>query len=229
MSLTNWDLLTIANIAINKDVNGRALTSAQFQSLLNSKSQKLFSEYLGFEKEYPLDAPLSRKGIGKSRKISQNLRPFLRTETKTVAGGLFTLTTLANTVGYLVNINPATISGRPFDELEPDELADRLGSAVVAPSASDPAFVWTGQNTISLYPGTITSISVVYYKFPTDAVIATTTNTSTLLEEYNSAGSTELEWYDTEKVELVYRVLKDMGINLERQDVYALAERESNE
>jgi hypothetical protein len=229
MALTNWDLLTIANIAINKDVNGRALTSGQFQSLINAKSQKLFAEHLGLEREYPLDAPISRRGVGKSRKISQSLRPFLKTETKSVAGGSFDMSTLSKSVGYLVSVNPATISGRPFDELEPDELADRLGSAVTVPTASDPAFVWTGKNTINTHPSTITSITIVYYKFPDNAVIATTTNTSTLLEEYNASGSTELEWYDTEKIEILYRVLKDMGINLERQDVFALAERETNE
>jgi len=56
-------------------------------------------------------------------------------------------------------------------------------------------------------------------------VIATTTNSTTLLEEYNSSGSTELEWFDPQKVELVYRVLREAGVNLERQDVTALGER----
>lgn len=225
MALTNWDLLTIANVAINRDVEGRAVKSDEFQSLLNAKSQLLFSRELGFDGEFPLDAPLSRRGAGKSRVISQKLRPFFKSETKTISGGTFSFTNLANSVAYVLAINPSTISGRGFDELEPDEYSDRIGSSVVAPTADDPIFKWTGKNSILINPSSITQITVDYYKYPADAVITTTQNSTTLLEEYVSGSSTELEWYDPEKVYLVYEILRDLGVNIKMQDVTALGER----
>lgn len=227
--MTYGDVINIVNTVLNKDLNGRAFTAAEFQSLFNANSHMLFAEKLGLPNEYQLNAPIARRGVGVSRKISQELRPFLRRETKTITGGAFSFTNLNETLGYLVAINPATVTGRGFDELEPDELADRIGSAVVAPTTDDPAFVWTGANSIAIYPSTITSISITYYKQPDDAVIQTTTNSTTLLEEFDSVNSSTPEWYDEQLVEIAYRILRDAGTNIERQDVVALGERVSNE
>ena len=98
-------------------------------------------------------------------------------------------------------------------------------SAVVAPTEDDPCLEWTTSGTsVLIYPSTITSIVLKYYKYPTDAVIATTTNSITLLEEYDSANSTELLWEDEQKIEIAYRILRDIGVNMERADVTAYAQ-----
>src|SRR5690606_32343159 len=120
--MTYGDVINIVNTVLNKDLNGRAFTAAEFQSLFNANSHMLFAEKLGLPNEYQLNAPIARRGVGVSRKISQELRPFLRRETKTITGGAFSFTNLNETLGYLVAINPATVTGRGFDELEPDEL-----------------------------------------------------------------------------------------------------------
>jgi len=108
-------------------------------------------------------------------------------------------------MGYLDAVEPTSITGRGFDELNGDEVADRLGSSVVMPTLKDPALEWTGKDTFITYP-TMSSVVIKYYKYPTDCVIATTTNSTTLLEEYDSDNSVELEWYDEQKTEIAYRV-----------------------
>jgi len=130
----------------------------------------------------------------------------------------------SKTIGYLLAINPGTIVGRGFDELSADEVADRRGSAVVAPTESDPCFEWRTSDSIFVYPDSITSVTLYYYTFPTDAVVAYTTDPATLLQTYDTANSTETGWEDTELIDIAYMILRDLGINMERQDITAYAQ-----
>ena len=223
MALTNWDIITLVNLIRNKDLEGEDVTASEFQTLINSQSKLLFAEKLGVPNLYQLNAPIERRGVNVSRKIAGELRPFYVRETVLVVGGAADFS--EKSIGYIDAIEPSSISGRGFDELFGDEVADRLGSAVVAPTEEDPCYEWsTGGNSILVYPSTITSIVFKYYTFPTDAVVATTDNVTSLLEEYDSENSTELLWEDEQKVEIAYRILRDLGINMERQDVTAYAQ-----
>ena len=215
--MTNWDIITICNQIRNKDLNGEDIRADEWQSLINANSKKLFDKKLGLESEYQLNAPIARRGAGVSRKVSTELLPFFRKETVTVTGGIADFS--SKSIGYLLAINPTTITGRGFDELEPDEVADRLGSVVTAPTAKDPCFEWRTKNSILVYPNTISSVTLTYYTYPTSAVVSLTTSPTTLLQSYNSAGSTETGWLDSQLVEIAYMILRDLGVNMERQDI----------
>lgn len=221
MALTNFDIITLVNTIRNRDSEGEDIRADEFQTLINAQSQLMFAEKLGIPNLYALGSAFERKGAEISRKISQELRPFLTTETVTVTGGQVDVS--SKSVGYLMAVEPTSISGRGFDELEPSEYADRVGDAVVAPTESDPALTWNSGDVFLVAPSTITQVVLKYYKFPTDAVVVTTVNSTTLKEEYNASASTELEWEDEQKVELAYRILRDIGVNMERQDVVQYA------
>ena len=218
--MTNWDIIQLVNLIRNQELEGESVTASQFQTLINTQSKLLFAEKLGLPNLYQLNAPIERRGVNLSRKISTELRPFYVSESVSVVGG--TADFSSKSIGYLDAIEPSTISGRGFDELFGDEVADRLGSAVISPTEDYPCFQWqTSGDAITVYPGTITSIVLKYYQFPPDAVVATTVNSTTLREEYDSGNSTELLWDDEQKVEIAYRILRDMGVNMERQDLLA--------
>lgn len=222
MSLTNWDIITLVNLIRNKNIEGRDISASEFQTLINTQSQLLFAEKLGVPSKYQPNAPIERGGAEVSRKISQELRPFYVREVVSVSGGVADFS--SKSIGYLDAIEPSSISGRGFDELEGSQVADRLGSGVVYPTVDDPCLEWRTGTSVLIYPSTIVSIVLKYYKYPPDAVVSTTTNSTTLLEEYNSSGSTELLWYDEQKIEIAYRILRDLGVNMERQDITAYAQ-----
>lgn len=222
MALTNGDIISLCNTIRNRDIQGEDITANEWQQLINANSQKLFTNLLGNPKLYQLNAPIERRGAGVSRAVEQKLYPFYRREAVAVAAGVADFS--SKTIGYLLAINPSTITGRGFDELSADEVADRLGSAVVAPTAADPCFEWRTSDSILVYPNSITSVTLYYYTFPTDAVVAYTTNPTTLLESYDSANSTETGWGDTELIDIAYMMLRDLGINMERQDIAAYAQ-----
>lgn len=223
MAFTNWNIIKLIESVVNKDVEGNAFTDDEWTSMFNAHNHLLFAEKLGLPNEYSRDIPVARRGVGLSRKLISELEPFYRRETLAAPSGVADLTTLTDTYSYLLAINPASITGRGFDELNSDEIANRLGSAVTAPSVDDPAFEWSSPTSLLLYPSTITSVVVMYYKQPKDAVVVTTTNSTTLLREYDSVSSVEMEWDTEQLVEIAYRVLRDIGVNMERGDVTALA------
>lgn len=231
MALTNGDLVNLVNIVLNKDLSGNSISPAEMQSLINAKSKLLFADLLGIPNEYARNVPVARKGAGINRVVSSALRPFYKKETLSVIGGVADLTGLSETYAYLLALTPATITGRGFDELEPDQAAEVLGDPVIAPTAKDPAYEFRDDTSLLIYPSTITSVSVSYYKEPDDAVLVYVTDTDTLQEEYDAGSSTELEWDDKEKINIAYRVLIDAGVNIGRNDVAALAQqiKDSNE
>ena len=217
--MNNGDIVNLVNTVINRDLNGLSIKTSEFQTLINAQSKLLFAEKLGIPNEYRPNLPVGRMGAGVSRKISEELRPFLRTETVSVISGSLDLS--SKDIGYLLSIDPTTISGRGIDILEPDELADRLGSAVVAPTLDDPAAKWISETSLLVYPTTVTSVVVSYYTNPTDAVVVFDTNPTTLLQSYNTSSSTETGWLSEQLTEIAYRILRDAGVNLEKQDAFA--------
>lgn len=220
--LNNGNIISLVNLIRSRDVQGADVTADEWQQLINANSQKLFTNLLGNPKLYQLNAPIERRGAGISRAAEQKLYPFYRREVVPVAAGVADFS--AKVIGYLLAINPSTILGRGFDELSADEVADRLGSAVVMPTEKDPCFEWKTGNSILVYPSTITSITLYYYTFPTDAVVVYTTDPTTLLQSYDTASSVETGWGDTELIDIAYMILRDLGINMERSDILQYAD-----
>lgn len=221
MALTNFDIINIVNLVVNKDINGQAFTTSEYKTSINSQSQLLFRENLGLTQEYQPNSPIPRNAVEASRMNTEELRPFFVRTPLTILGGS---ATLPSDLAYLSALNPATISGRGFDELMSSEIADRIGSAVVNPTEDDPCFERiTGGLSIICYPSSITSAVLYYYKYPVDADFTIAPDPTTLLPVYTSIQ--ELEWDDKNKIMIAYRIIKDAGVNLENNMAFQDAVR----
>jgi hypothetical protein len=216
--MTNHDIIKIVNFVLNKDINGNAFGAAEFTSMINAQSLRLFYDKMGLTQEYQLNAPVARSGVGLSKKLTQDLLPFYKTTTKAVVGGMVSMTGLNSE--FIISVIPVPVIARGFDEVNADELGNRLSNPITAPSLSDPIMVWTANDTFMVYPATITSVTVHYYETPSIASVAFTTDPVTLLPVYTG---TELAWSDSNKVEIAYRIIRDAGMNIERSDVMQYA------
>jgi len=217
--MTNHDIIKIVNFVLNKDINGNAFGATEFTSIINAQSLRLFYEKLGLPQEYSQDAPIARNGVGVSKKLVSDLLPFYRTSTKTVTGGQVSLTGL--NMEYLISVIPVPVVARGFDEVNADELANRIVNPITYPSVSDPIMCWIDSTAFIVYPATITSVTVHYYTTPGTAVVTFTTDPVTLLPVYTG---TELLWSDANKVEIAYRIIRDAGVNIERSDAMQYAD-----
>lgn len=216
--MTNHDIIKIVNFVLNKDINGNAFGAAEFTSMINAQSLRLFYDKMGLTQEYQLNAPVASSGVGLSKKLTQDLLPFYKTTTKSVVGGMVSLAGLSSE--FVITVIPVPIIARGFDDVNADELGNRLSNPITAPSLSDPIMVWTASNTFMVYPATITSVTVHYYETPAIASVSFTTDPVTLLPVYTG---TELAWSDSNKVEIAYRIIRDAGMNIERSDVMQYA------
>jgi hypothetical protein len=216
--MTNHDIIKIVNFVLNKDINGNAFGAAEFTSMINAQSLRLFYDKMGLTQEYQLNAPVARSGVGLSKKLTQDLLPFYKTTTKAVVGGMVSMTGLNSE--FIISVIPVPVIARGFDEVNADELGNRLSNPITAPSLSDPIMVWTASDTFMVYPATITSVTVHYYETPAIASVSFTTDPVTLLPVYTG---TELAWSDSNKVEIAYRIIRDAGMNIERSDVMQYA------
>ncbi|GAG16203.1 unnamed protein product, partial [marine sediment metagenome] len=211
----NGSIIYLCNLVRNIDISGNDVNEDEWSAVITANSQRLFGKLLGIPDLYETGTAIEKRGAEVSREISQMLRPFLVTES--VAGGTVDLST--KDLGYFLAINPSSITGRGFDELEASEYADRVGDSVVAPTEKDPIFSWNDGNTILTAPSTLNPITLKYYKHPTDAVVVFTQNATTLKRTYDTVSSTETGWAKKELIEIAYMCLRDIGVNMERQDV----------
>lgn len=221
--MTNYDIIKIVNLAVNKDINGNAFSPSEYEVMINSHSMGLFMEYLGYTREYHVNVPIGREGVSKHKINEHALLPFLRVESKSVTGGQLNLS--GDNVAYISTVLPATMTGRGFDEVAPYELGDRLGDPVVRPTNDDPIILWRSPVEMLIYPTTISQVVVYYYEYPRKAVVSISTDPVTLLPVYNTSGSTELEWDDLNMKEIAWRIIREAGLNLERGDAVQLADK----
>lgn len=219
--MTNWDIIKIVNLVQNKDLNGNALNQEDYASAINTHSLRLFKRKLGLPEEYSKDQPVSQEGVDVSKKVDQDLSPFLRVVTKTKTGTDINLT--SEDPAYIVYLIPVPQGLRGFDQVTLGELPERLTNAITFPTLDDPICVTGVGKKISLYPSGVLGATVAYYKYPTPAVVAWTRNATTLRPEYDSVNSVELEWNDINKMDIAYMILRDAGVNLQRRDIEVYA------
>jgi len=212
--MTNYDIIKIVNLAINKDINGNAFSPDEYITMINAHSIRLFMQRLGLTSEYN-GQPVAREGVSISKVNEMSLLPFQVIETLIPVNGLLDLT--GKNIAYIGAVLPTTITGRGFSEIYPYQLGERLGDPITQPTSADPMLMWRTPVSMQIYPATITSISVIYYKYPTSANFTITPNPTTLLPVYTSIQ--ELEWNDSDKVEIAYRIIREAGVNIERGDV----------
>lgn len=219
--MNNFDIYNVVNYVLNIDVNGNAFSPSEFQDSLNAESLRLFKKKLGLPEEYQPNAPIPRQGADVSSVNQKDLRPFLRTEPLTIASGEVDVS--AKKIAHVLGLAPNPQTGYPCDALSSSEFYDRINNPITAPTEYSPVSVWKDENTIQLYPSSITSANIKYYTYPTEAVVVIDANPTTLLPEYNAGSSTELEWDDINKVDLIQMVLRSAGVNMQRNDIQAYA------
>lgn len=223
--MTNWDIIKIVNMLVNRDVNQMAFSADEYQTMINAQSLKLFKTKLGAPEEYR-GTPNAQQGVGFSKKIDKDLNPFLVYERLPVNSGVLDLS--SKLPAYVNAINPDPQMARGFDYLSPDELGDRMKNPITRPTLSDPVIYETGSNVFAVVPSAITYVYVSYYKYPTSASISISYNPTTLLPYYGPGASggnscVELEWDDINKIDIAYFIARDAGLNVGRNDVVSVA------
>lgn len=135
-----------------------------------------------------------RDGIGSetSQNVSDSLRPFKSSTSITITAGSGNLPADFFHATGVIGVKSG--SNVEMDIVTDLELEKRMTNTITVPSATYPVCRILGA-TISVVPtAAVDTVTLYYYKKPTQPVIALTADSTTELDIYYSAGSTAPDW-----------------------------------
>lgn len=241
--MTNGDLYNLVLYIGNKENFGGYLNADQFQAQLRIANVVLLKELLGITNDYNFGAPVSRRQKGQNTILDDATNVFKKKTAKSFSSGVTTLPTDY----FKYDILRMTTTGKKIDILSSPEVAQRMSSQIDYPTTDFPIAEIVAKS-LYVYPTTITTADLIYYRYPTDPIFDYYVDASGELiylvnglthvltaGEVDSAGQTsgstftstsvELEWGDSEKIDVAWILIRNMGINLSRQDITQYANK----
>lgn len=204
------------HVAANKDVYSNWLQPEFFQTLLQVENIRLLRDRLGLPERY--QPGTFQAGGAASRVIETDLTTFLvMDDALPVVNGETNLTDW-----YYIN-DWYTSSSLVSELVSQQDISSRIHHPLLKQDPKYPYAVITTKG-LKIWPKSITSIFISYYRNPLTPTFATSVNTTTGELIYTTT-SVELEWSDTNKIDIAYRILQTLGINVERQDLYQHAQK----
>jgi len=245
--MTNADIRNLINTILREDLRGNPLSPSGFNDLLVVENINLFDWFLD---RYEFTSEVS-DAISIFKKEVQGASLTVNTTTQKI-----TLPDDFARHRYLMYRYNGT-DYRNFDIVTDGEWGDRLGSSIKVPSLKNPVGNYQG-SVLRYSPSTIQSSYLYfgYFGYPTEPyydyyidtgdreVALSVGETHTWITgEVDSSGTehttgdddyesqtVELEWRDSEKLKIAYRILASMGISLSEPQFFQYAkqvERES--
>ena len=212
--MTNFDLYKLLNFIVNKDIYAQAISPDEFGRELTIMNLRHFRKRLGLPETY---IPGSANEVaGVTRLTESDLLPFLVEAAYVPVAGVVTLTNW-----YYIN-DFWTSTSITSDLISQEEIGNRLRNYITAPTTLHIA-AYMVKAGLKVFPSTLTSVTVSYYRRPVDPTFVVTVNPVTL--ELTYGASVELEWDDGSKLDVLGLILQDLGVNVERGDVQQTANK----
>jgi len=196
----------------NKEQRGY-ITPQEFNLFANLAQMEIFEQYF-----YDLNQlSRARSNSKEYSDIVDNLNEkisFFEVLNATVTSGT-TLTPNAGTeiyrVGTVMHVDVE------IEEVQRNQLLYINKSPLTKPTDARPIYVRENENTVRIYPASITTATFDYIRKPTDP------NWGYIVAEtkalYHPTNSTDFELHPSEEAELVYKILKFAGLSIKRDDL----------
>lgn len=206
------DMYRICQYAINKAQNGY-LTSSEF-NLLAEQAQVSYTDYLvGEFQQYQYGRPQARISYSENSNIRQRITPLLNITTLSIDGTGFA----AYPTGYLQTdsmIKIANFSRVRF--VEQDRLYSYMNSTI-DPISSNPIYMLV-KDGFQFYPINSSTATLSYLKTPPLIVWGYTLDGNGR-QVYSAGSSTQPVWGDLDLLDIISRILKLVGVNLQNGQI----------
>lgn len=210
---------------IKKNLNGD-VSDASFNMLINQAQLSYLSHLIGGTETYQQGRPISRVEIGNNQHIAQKLSPFIDTpELLTVdSNGNAVFPTDMIVVNAMFKVNATTPSSREYAGrikwVKQDNLYSHLDDPI-DPVADNPIYL-IEKNKFQFYPLSLGNAKISYVKKPANVVWGYTIDSNSR-HVYNAGTSTNLAWGEIDQMEIIARVVKIIGVNLNAASVVSFA------
>lgn len=198
------------------------LSPSDFNNFINQASNGLFNEYRGAKPtEYVKGLPTSQKGYDRTKFLMETLTPFVTLDASLVItnGSAPKPSDLCETLALN---STGAIQGIKIIGL--DRWASYANSLIDTPTIEYPICKESESSYVFLPASGIVSPKVSYLKSPTAAVWNYTIDSGR--PTYNPTGSVNLEWDETQILNIIMRAISLMGISIKDQQVVNYAEQQ---
>lgn len=202
------DMYRICQYAINKAQNGY-LTSSEFNLLVNQAQTSYVDYLLGEFQQYQYGRPQARIDYNQNSNIRQRMSPLIYGYTLSVDG-----TGFAAYPGDYVQTDAMWNSNgiSRFRYVKQDSLFSYYNSKI-DPIANNPIYLIEPTG-FRFYPANVASARLTYVKNPPTITWGYTLDANGR-EVYSSGLSKQPVWSDVDQLEIIARILKLVGVNLQ--------------
>lgn len=186
----------------------------EFVTAYNLSQNQVFDKYLGKITIAPHIA------LGQNERIAERLKPFKLTDQ---SFGVFSQIAPYPT-GFQAITNMSNLAtGFNIDYIDDAKLRARLNSVIDPINEANPA-VYTNTDTgWKIWPDTIATVLVSYYKIPDSVVWGYTTVSGR--QVYDATTSTHPKWDDVSNKEIIGRTVRELGISLKDTAMIQIGEQ----
>lgn len=218
------DVFNFFTFLLNKTQSG-SISGGDFSLAINVAQQQYFRLKLGLPELYTVEKRQAPQEIQVTQNINDAMRQFITQVTLQGNTGVFTLpANFAAFVpsGYLYVTQTGNlgtnVTPQPIDFVTLGELGFRQNNYVTFPSLEYPLGTYfNGQ--LQIYPGTINSIYLNYYRYPKTPVYAFTVNNNDQII-YDATNSVQLEFSNLDWENICHIAVKYYSQTLREEFMY---------
>ena len=184
-----------------------SISPNEFQYAFNTGQRQYMDFLIGSVEQFQYGNAAPRVGLGQSSKISRELAPFkVDSLSITVTGQLATYPTDFQFLAVMKDT-----LGRKIERIDDAKLPSRLTSAIDTATDSTKSFYVESSLGWTIYPNTVSTVVVNYYKAAPDVVWGFTTVGGRAV--YNAGTSVQPLWDNNSLDDILGRAARILGIS----------------
>lgn len=198
---------------------GAYLAPDDFNMAVNAAQRQYLNFLTGETAEFNQGSRRPSGGFSNDVTTGGSLSNFLKEGTLTITTQL----AAQPTDFYKISAMRTTDDDYAIKRVGSDKVYAYINNPIDTPTLTDPIYTEIGSN-FKFWPASLATAKIVYFKKPVDAKWAYTGDLV-----YDSGNSVQLEWPENDHMDIVYRTLGIIGINLKDGDLIRISQTVKND
>lgn len=198
---------------------GAYLAPDDFNMAINAAQRQYLNFLTGETAEFNQGSRRPSGGFSNDVTTGGSLSNFLKEGTLTITTQL----AAQPTDFYKISAMRTSDDDYAIKRVGADKIYAYVNNPIDTPTLTDPIYTEIGTN-FKFWPSTLATAKIVYFKKPADAKWAYTGDLV-----YDSGNSVQLEWPENDHMDIVYRTLGIIGINLKDGDLIRVSQTVKND
>ncbi len=198
---------------------GAYLAPDDFNMAINAAQRQYLNFLTGETAEFNQGSRRPSGGFSNDVTTGGSLSNFLKEGTLTITTQL----AAQPTDFYKISAMRTTDDDYAIKRVGADKIYAYVNNPIDTPTLTDPIYTEIGSN-FKFWPSTLATAKIVYFKKPADANWAYTGDLV-----YDATNSVQLEWPENDHMDIVYRTLGIIGINLKDGDLIRISQTVKND